>query len=88
MIIDMDKSLYIWICYLVLIIQIRTIGLAKIILISLKFFKIFSLEYLSQIWDNTPYMNKAEEYYDSGVEKANSRDYQEAIKELDFNKSL
>ncbi len=33
-------------------------------------------------------MNKAEEYYDSGVEKANSGDYQGAIKELDFNKSL
>ncbi len=28
-------------------------------------------------------MNKAEEYYDSGIEKANSRDYQGAIKEFD-----
>ncbi len=28
-------------------------------------------------------MNKAEEYYDSGVEKANSRNYKEAIKEFD-----
>ncbi len=28
-------------------------------------------------------MNKAEEYYDSGVEKANSGDYQGAIKEFD-----
>ncbi len=28
-------------------------------------------------------MNKAEEYYDSGVEKANSGDYQGAIKDYD-----
>jgi len=28
-------------------------------------------------------MNKAEEYYDSGVEKADSGDYQGAIKEFD-----
>ncbi len=28
-------------------------------------------------------MNKAEEYYDSGVEKANSGDYEGAIKEFD-----
>jgi len=28
-------------------------------------------------------MNKAEEYYDSGVEKANSGDYEGAIKDYD-----
>ena len=33
-------------------------------------------------------MNKAEEYFNSGVEKVNSGDYEGAIKELDFNKSL
>jgi len=33
-------------------------------------------------------VNKTEEYFYSGVEKANSGDYQGAIKELDFNKSL
>jgi len=33
-------------------------------------------------------MNKTEEYFYSGVEKANSGDYEGAIKELDFNKSL
>ena len=46
-------------------------------------FKIFGLEYSSKIWDNTPDMNKAEEYYDSGIEKANSGDYQGAIKDYD-----
>ncbi len=32
--------------------------------------------------------NSAEEYFYSGVEKANSGYYEGAIKELDFNKSL
>jgi len=37
----------------------------------------------TQIWDNTANMNKAEEYFYSGVEKANSGDYEGAIKEFD-----
>ncbi len=45
--------------------------------------KVLSLEYLSQIWDNTANMNKAEEYFNSGVEKLDSGDYEGAIKEFD-----